>query len=127
MGSENSPKKHLYDISKSKRTRRTPVLLALVDEEPRGEHVKLKQLINIDGKGERKNPTSNGKDDKGRAILGQYLAGEKQLQMVMQQSENGPQGMKVTQIIKSYVKALSKMVKSKNKQRLEKPSLHLNM
>ncbi|CAO2825856.1 unnamed protein product [Amaranthus hypochondriacus] len=126
MGSENSPKKHLYDISKSKRTRRTPVLLAQVDEEPKGERVKLEQLINVDVS-ERKNPTSNGKDDRDRAILGQYFADEKQLQMVMKQPENGPQRLKVTKIIKRYVKALSKMVKSKNKQCLEKPTLHLTM
>lgn len=147
MGSEYSSRKHLYDISKSKRTRRTKLYLATVEEdviapdplkgsdqknendhtqnseEQKNDHVKLKQLINVDGNAE---DTSEGKD-KGRAILGQYFADEKQRQMVIKQPEDGRQGVKLKRIVKRYVKALSQMVKSKHSRHLEKPAILLTM
>ncbi|XP_021769390.1 uncharacterized protein LOC110733628 [Chenopodium quinoa] len=147
MGSEYSSRKHLYDISKSKRTRRATLYLSTVEEDvvapnfsrgpdqknesdqtqtsegQKNDHVKLKQLISVDGKAD---DTSDGKD-KGRAILGQYFADEKQLQLVVKQPDDGRQGVKLKKFVKRYVKALSQMVKSKRNQRLENPAIRLSM
>ncbi|XP_021862180.1 uncharacterized protein [Spinacia oleracea] len=146
MESEYISRKHLFDISKSKRTRRTTLYLTRVEEDviapnplpdsdqknendqtetsekEKHERVKLKQFINVDSKADDES------SDKGRAELGQYFADEKQLQLVIKQpKEDGRQGVKLKKIVKGYVKALSQMVKSKRNQRLEKPALRLTM
>lgn len=164
MGSECSgPRKQVYDISKSKRTRRTATLYLTTaeednsaaacsrgsdhdhttngnddqtchqhqiseKEEQKDDHVKLKQLINVEHNNKAADLDSKADEkDEGRALLGEYFADEKQLQMVVKQPEDGSQGVKLKRVFKRYVKALGQMVKSKRNQRLDRPTLRLPM
>jgi len=145
----SSGNKLAFDITKSKRTRRPfHYLTEKVHEEDvviaansasqdsddqkennqiqKNDHVKLKQLINVDSEAKEK----LGEDDQGRALLSEHLANENQLQLVVKQTKDKDQGVKLRKIIRRYVKAISHMVKVKRNHQvgaLEKPALCLKV
>ncbi|CAN4077058.1 unnamed protein product [Withania somnifera] len=120
----NLPRKLRYDISMSKRTRKT--VLNIKEEGIKSlQHPDEDQLINSDMNVEQqgKGVISNEDEDQ-RKSLKQLIEGrgtslghhfteeERQLQMVVKQPENG---VKFKQMVSRYAKVLSHMIKLKRK------------
>lgn len=104
----NIPRKHHYDISMSKRTRKTPLNIKeetvkslehpihSTEKEEDDEKKSLKQLI----------------EGRGTSLGHHFTEEEKQLQMVVKQPENG---VNFKQMVSRYAKVLSHMIKLKRK------------
>lgn len=134
--------KHRYDITMSKRTRKpvnlplnledadvdssvaipdkislpVPAPEATLDEEKERRRLKLKQLINGDGK-----PQKSGEESKVRSSLGQHFnQEEKQLQLVKKKHQDG----KLKGMVSRYAKVLSHLVKAKGEPRIGSQKKH---
>ncbi|CDP07658.1 unnamed protein product [Coffea canephora] len=124
MGSESKPNKFHYDLSMSKRTRRSLNLVeddhdqgsfqAWHGEEESSENDQKKSLKQLIG---------------GRSLSQHFSQEEPQLQLVVKQhDQEGLSGLKFTRMVSRYAKALSHLIKLKRKQQMglyKKPVLPL--
>ncbi|GFY92118.1 hypothetical protein Acr_08g0005140 [Actinidia rufa] len=125
MGSDQcNPIKPHYDITLSKRTRKslnpptesdtleTESPKKCANEEEESDHKSLKELI------------------KERSSLGKHFTEETQLQIVVKQREEDLEGVKFKSLVRRYTRVLSRLIKVKRDPHLgsrNKPALRLTM
>ncbi|XP_055822016.1 uncharacterized protein LOC129890496 [Solanum dulcamara] len=109
----NFPRKLRYDISMSKRTRKTPLNIK--------EEVVKQADVNVEQEGKAKKEEEDEKkknlkqliEGRGTSLGHHFTEEERQLQMVVKQpAENG---VKFKQMVSRYAKVLSHMIKLKRK------------
>ncbi|XP_071932946.1 uncharacterized protein [Coffea arabica] len=143
MGSESKPNKFHYDLSMSKRTRRS--LNLVEDDHDQGsfqawheeEECALEFAIGDEEKGSISLSEASENDQKkslkqligGRSLSQHFSQEEPQLQLVVKQhDQEGLNGLKFTRMVSRYAKALSHLIKLKRKQQMglyKKPVLPL--
>ncbi|XP_009758859.1 uncharacterized protein [Nicotiana sylvestris] len=124
MESECFPRKLRYDISMSKRTRKSPVI---IKEEAIKSPEHPQQLINsvenredvISNEEEEEDKKKSLKqliEGRGTSLGHHFTEEEKQLQLVVKQPEGSlMNGLKFKQMVSRYTKVLSHMIKLKRK------------
>ncbi|KAJ8533541.1 hypothetical protein K7X08_006865 [Anisodus acutangulus] len=134
MESECFPRKLRYDISMSKRTRKSPLVIkeeAVKSPQHPQELINSNVNVKQEGKAEKGVISNDDEDEeeggtkslkqliKGRGTsLGHHFTEEgRQLQMLVKQPENG---LKFKQMVTRYAKVLSHMIKIKRKKPAEK-------
>ncbi|XP_015079019.1 uncharacterized protein LOC107022977 [Solanum pennellii] len=112
MGSEcNFPRKLRYDISMSKRTRKTALN---TKEDVVVESVEYhEELINLDEKKSLKQLIEGRGTSLGHHFIEEEEEEERQVQIVVKQAENN--GVKFKEMVSRYAKVLRHMIKLKRK------------